>query len=310
MRYHVLLILIILLVLHCTPGVVPKTSKIEVLYLGSVYDDIHLENPVCASHSDLPGVRVAHTLTEPPFLEYYMYRVGLAELLSALEIDFIITDTVIRNQNFFSIPKNAGYAITNFEGIRFAMFAASSESLTIEDQVQLTLARERSDILWVIDRQQLDTKPALINFYINNRALSDTSISPLAPLIDTTRYRLVKDFTRKVDAVLDRNIHLGGRIDEHLCSRIASNHAVNVILYPENLFVKTLQADSMSLRELFDCINFEMKFKKSKMTEDALSEMRVSSNLMMWGNIETKNEVLFPDASDGQHIYDYYSTEE
>jgi hypothetical protein len=66
----------------------------------------------------------------------------------------------------------------------------------------------------------------------------------------------------------------------------------------------------MSLRELFDCITFEMKFKKTKMTEDALLEIRANSNLMMWGNIKAENEVLFPDATDGQHIFDYYFAEE
>lgn len=310
MRHHALLIIVILLVLHCTSAVVPKISKIEVLYLGSIYSDLYKENPVCASHTDLPGIRVAHTLTEPPFLEHYLYRAGLADVLNSLEIDFVIADSVIRGQDFFGIPRNAGYSVSNFEGIRFAMFAASAESLTIDDQVKLTLARERSDILWVIDPSLLDMEPTLISFYINNRALSDTSMSPFNPQIDTTRQRLVKDFTRKVDEQLNRKVHLGGRVDEHLFTRISSNNAVNLILYPDNLIVEMLDADSASLRELFDCVAFEMKFKKIKMTEDALSEMHTTSNLMMWGNIDAENDILIPDETAGQRIFDYYYTEE
>ena len=305
-----LLIIIILLVLHCTSGVVPKTNKIEVAYLGSIYHDIYTENPVCAGLADIPGIKIAHTMTEPVFLEHYLYRVGLAELLNALEIDFVIADTVIRGQNYFGIPKTAGYAIANLEGIRFAMFAASKESLTIEDQVQLTIVRERSDILWVIDPPLLGLEPTLIDFQINNRVLSDTSMAPFNPRIDTTRRRIIKDFTSKVEQELDRTIHLGGRVDEHLFSSISTNNTVNVILYPENLIVKMLDADSTTLRELLDCITFEMKFKKTKMTEEQLSETRMTSNYLTWGEIKAENDVLLPDESAGQHIYDYYYIKE
>jgi hypothetical protein len=306
----VLLIIIILLVLRCTSGIVPKTSKIRVAYLGSVYKDIYSKNPVCAGLPSLPGIKIAHTMTEPVFLEHFLYRAGLDELLNTLEIDFVITDTVTRGQNFFGIPKAAGYAITNLEGIRFAMFAASNESLTIEDQVQLTLVRERSDILWVIDPSLLDLEPTLISFQINNRMLSDTSMAPLNPIIDTTRRRMIQDFTSKVDQELGRKIHLGGPLDEHLFSSISSKNAVNVILYPENLILKILDADSTNLRELFDCIAFETKFRRARMTDEEISETRASNNLMTWGEIKAENDVLLPDESTGQRIYDYYYIKE
>ncbi|MGB7055627.1 MAG: hypothetical protein WBE28_09945, partial [bacterium] len=237
MRYHVLLIVLIVISLHCTSGVVPKTNRIDVAYIGSIYEDINQESPISAGLADFQGIKIAHTMTEPAFMEHYLYRAGLSELLNKLEIDFVIGDTVARNQKFYGIQRSTGYAITNFEGIRFAMFSTSKESLTIDDQVQLTLVRERSDILWVIDRTVLDIEPTLITFYINNRVLSDTSMLPIKAEIDTARQRLVKDFINKAEDGLNKKIYLGGRVDEHLFSTIAEKQAVNIVIYPEDLIV-------------------------------------------------------------------------
>jgi hypothetical protein len=86
--------------------VVPKTNRIDIAYIGSIYEDINQENPVSAGLADFPGIMIAHTMTEPAFLEHYLYRAGLAQLLNELEIDFVIGDTVVRNQKFFGIPKS------------------------------------------------------------------------------------------------------------------------------------------------------------------------------------------------------------
>jgi hypothetical protein len=306
----VLLITLILISLHCTSGVVPKTNRIDIAYIGSIYEDINQENPVSAGLADFPGIKIAHTMTEPAFLEHYLYRAGLAQLLNELEIDFVIGDTVVRNQKFFGIPKSMGYAIINFEGIRFTMFSTSKDSLTIDDQVQLTLVRERSDILWVIDQTALNAEPTLIIFYINNRALSDTSMSPIKAEIDTSRHRLIKDFRSKVEQGLNRKIFLAGRVDEHLFSNISERHAVNIIVYPEDLFIKMLERDSTTLRELIDCIAFKMKFKKTEMNEDEISEFCAASGFLRWGNVKEENYVLLPDEIDGRYIYDFYYTKE
>ena len=305
-----LLIILILLSLHCTSGVVPKTNRIDVAYIGSIYEDINQENPISAGLVDFQGIKIAHTMTEPTFMEHYLYRSGLAQLLNELEIDFVIADTVVRNQKFFSIPRTTGYAITNFEGIRFAMFSTSKESLTIEDQVQLTLVRERSDILWVIDQTQLNMEPTLVRFNIDKRALTDKSMSPIKAKIDTARQRLVKDFTNKAEDGLNKKIYLGGRVDEHLFSTIAEKQAVNIVIYPEDLIIEMFEGYSTTLRELMDLIAFEMEFKKMEMSGADVSEFCATNGFLRWGNVKEKNDVLLPDEIDGRYIYDFYYTKE
>lgn len=305
-----LLIVLIVISLHCTSGVVPKTNRIDVAYIGSIYEDINQESPISAGLADFQGIKIAHTMTEPAFMEHYLYRAGLSELLNKLEIDFVIGDTVARNQKFYGIQRSTGYAITNFEGIRFAMFSTSKESLTIDDQVQLTLVRERSDILWVIDRTVLDIEPTLITFYINNRVLSDTSMLPIKAEIDTARQRLVKDFINKAEDGLNKKIYLGGRVDEHLFSTIAEKQAVNIVIYPEDLIVEMFEGDSTTLRELMGLIAFEMEFKKMEMSDAEVSEFCAAKGFLRWGNVKEENDVLLPDEIDGRSIYDFYYIKE
>jgi hypothetical protein len=302
--------MLILIFLHCTAGVAPKTNRIDIAYIGSIYDDIYRDNPVSAGLVDLPVVKIGHTVTEPAFMEYYLYRAGLTQLLNELEIDFVIADTIVRNQKFFSIPRTAGYAITNFEGIRFAMFSTSNESLTIEDQIQLTLVRERSDILWAIDPTMLNMEPTLVRFYIDNRMLTDKSMSPIKAKIDTARQRLVKNFTRKAEDGLNRKIYLGGRVDEHLFSTIAERQAINTVIYPKDLIAKMVEGDSTTLRELMDLIAFDMKFKKTEMSAAEISEICTASGYIQWGNIREENFVLVPDKANGTHIFDFYYEKE
>jgi hypothetical protein len=135
-------------------------------------------------------------------------------------------------------------------------------------------------------------------------------MSPIKAEIDTSRHRLIKDFRSKVEQGLDRKIFLAGRVDEHLFSNISERHAVNIIVYPEDLFIKMLERDSTNLRELIDCIAFEMKFKKTEMNEDEISEFCAANGFLRWGNVKEENDVLLPDEIDGRYIYDFYYTKE
>jgi len=303
-----LLLAFALLMIGCAKGVVPRVGKIEVLYIGSIYQDIYRDNPISSCIADSPVIKVAHTMTEPVFMEYYLYRIGLSELLSELDIDYVIGDTSVQNQDFFSIPISMGYAITNFGGIRFAV-VSSEDSLTIEDRVQFTLVKERSDIIWVIDSKALNRQPSMIDFYIRDRVLSDTTLSPVKAETDTTRRRKITAFRNQIEDNLSRKFYIGGRVDDHLFSRIAERQGINAVVYPEGLFAKIVEADSLTLRELMECIAFEKKFRITEMDRAEISAINQTKGLLQWGNIQDENTVLLHDEK-GQYLFDFYSKKE
>lgn len=306
MKFRLLLVLLIALSLFCTTGVVKKVDKIDIIYLGSIYQDIYREGPVSTGISHLPGIRLGHTLTEPVFMEYFMYKMGLYQLLNDLELDFVITDSAVYNQHYFPIPKSMGFALENYGNIRLAIMSKDKDSLSINEQIQFSLVQERSDVLWVIDQDLLAQDPSLIALYIDQRSLSDTSMSSIPTVPDTTRLRKVVQFREKIDQILNKEIRIAGRIDEHLFASIAQQEDLNVIVYPERLFTGTIQADSLSLRELMQTIQFQMKFNKAEMSDDEISDICASHGYTIWGNIEKANSVLLPDEIDGQYIFDYY----
>jgi hypothetical protein len=304
-----LLLIFILLVLHCTSGMAPSVKKIEVIYLGSIYEDIYKQNPISAGVAELPGIKITHTRTEPVFMEYYLYRVGLHELLKDLAIDYVIGDTLVQDKDLFGIHSSMGYAIRNYGGIRFAV-VSSEDSLTIKDQVQLTLIKERSDIIWIVDPKAQNLQPSVIDFYISDRALSDTSMAPIKATPDTARGRMITKFRNRLEDGLNSKYYMGGRVADRFLSSIAKQHGVNMIIYPENLFATKAEADSMTLRELMECVAFEMKFNKTEMDKDEITETCQKKGLLQWGTMTKENMVLLPDDTAGKHIFDYYYTKE
>jgi hypothetical protein len=279
--------------------VVVKVDKIETVYIGSIYQDIYREIPSSTYFGDRSELKIGHTLTEPVFMEYFLQRNGLHELLSDLEFDFIITDTAVHGQEYFNIPKSMGYAIKNYQGIRFAIVCKDKDTLTIEDEVELSLIRERSDVLWVIDTKLLDLDPTAITFYINKRALSDTGMLPIKENIDTARIS-------KIEKELSRKVHVAGRLDDHLFSTVAKTEGVDMIIYPESLFQRIIEADTMSLLELMHNVAFEMRFKKTEMNDEDILEVCMEKGYTKWGSVKESNIVLVVDETEGRHIFDYY----
>ncbi|MCK4941009.1 hypothetical protein KAS45_02860 [candidate division WOR-3 bacterium] len=310
MKFRLLLVSLIAFSLFCTKGVVTKVNKIEVIYLGSLYQDIYREEPVSAGISHLPGIKLGHTLTEPVFMEYFMHKIGLYQLLNDLELDFVITDSAVYNQHYFPIPKSMGFALENFGDIRLAILSKDKDSLNINEQVQFSLVKERSDVLWVIDRDLLSLDPSVITFYITHRSLSDTSLSPIQSITDTARTRKVAQFREKMDQLLNKKISTAGRVDEHLFSVLAQKEELDVIIYPDRLFVETVQTDSVSLRELMHSVAFEMRFKKVEMSDDEILDVCAINSYNKWGSMEKTNSVLLPDKIEGQHIFDFYYEKE
>lgn len=286
--------------------VVVKVDKIETVYIGSIYQDIYREIPSSASFGGRSELKIGHTLTEPVFMEYFLQRHGLHELLNDLEFDFVITDTAVYGQEYFNIPKSMGYGIKNYQGIRFAVVSKYKDTLTIEDEVELSLIRERSDVLWVIDTKLFDLDPTAITFYINKRALTDTRMSPIKGKIDTVRISKIEKFKDKIEDELSRKVHVAGRLDDHLFSTVAEREGVDMIIYPENLFQRIIEADTMSLFELMHNVAFEMRFKKTEMNDEDILEVCMDKGYAKWGSVKESNIVLIVDETEGRHIFDYY----
>lgn len=298
--------IVVLALLSCTTGVAPKGNRIDVVYVGSIQDDIYRENPICAGVAGLDGIKLGHTLTTPVFMEYFLQRMGLSELMDDLGLDFVIGDTIVQGHGYFGLSKSMGYGLKNIEGIRFALISGIKDSLTMDDQVRLTLLKERSDILWMIDKSLLRLPPALIRFHIRDRALSDTSMVKLTAIGDTTRIRKIRDFTRKIEQELNKKINIMGRLDDHIFSVIAHRETLGVIIYPDNMFARILEGDSMSLRALMENIAFETRFTKTTMDSVEISQLCKARGYSTWGAVKKTNAVLVPDAAKGRHIFDYY----
>lgn len=292
--------------LSCIPGVAPRVGRIEAVYIGSILEDIRRDKPISAGVTDLEGIKIVHTITEPVFMEYFLQRMGLHELLSDLDIDFVIGDTVVYSDKYFSIQKSMGYAIKNIRGLRFAMVCNAEDSLTVQDQISISLLKERSDILWVIDKDLLAMSPAVIKFHVDGRALSDTSISTIKVKDDANLMRKIRDFRARIEKELNSEILLGEPIDDHVFSTIVEKEKVDVIIYPQDLFTQTGDKVSMTLRALMESIAFETKFRKTEMEPEEISEICTNAGYLKWGNLKETNIVLVPDAKSGEHIFDYY----
>jgi hypothetical protein len=243
-------------------------------------------------------------------MEYFMHKMGLYQLLNDLELDFVITDSAVYRQHYFPIPKSMGFALENYGDIRLAIMSKGKDSLSINEQIQFSLVKERSDVLWVIDRDLLSLDPSIIALYIDHRSLSDTSMSPIPAIPDTARTRKVAQFREKIDLVLDTKISIAGHVDEHVFSVIAQKEGLNVIVYPDRLFTGTIQADSMTLRELMHNVAFDMKFNKVEMSEDEIRDVCAMNGYTKWGSTEKTNSVLLPDEIEGRYIFDYYYEKE
>ncbi len=306
MRFLLLTTIVFLLLVSCTAGVAPKGNRIEVVYVGSILEDIYRDNPVSASVSELNGIKVGHTLTRPVFMEYFLQRMGLSDLMADLGLDFVIGDTIVQGLGYFGLSRSMGYGIKNIEGIRFALVSAIKDSLTLDDQIRLTLLKERSDILWVIDKSLIELSPTLIRFHVRNRSLSDTSMMKLTAKIDTVNVRKITNFRMTIDKELNKMIAIMGRIDDHVFSLIAQRETLDVIIYPAELFTGTFEEDSVSLRNLMENVAFETKFTKTTMDSTSIMQMCAKHGYTAWGRLKKTNAVLVPDVVAGRHIFDYY----
>ncbi|MBE0433771.1 hypothetical protein IBX73_09965 [candidate division WOR-3 bacterium] len=306
MKLLLVLATALLISLSCMAGVAPRVKSIDVVYIGSLWDDLQRDLPLSAGVTDTSSIRVAHTLTTPSFLEHFLQRMGLHDLLDELGFDFVIGDTLVHDRQFFPISRSMGYAIKNYREIRFAMVCSPGDSLTVQDQTRLTLLKERSDILWVIDKSMLAHAPSLIRFHVSQRALSDTSISKIKAKTDTARVRKIQNFKVKVEGQLNRKIPVMGRVDDHVFSMIAEREMVDAIIYPSGIFRKVIEADSLTLGTLLQTVAFETRFSKTEMSSDEIARLCAAHGYRRWGSTKKLTRVLLPDTVAGKSIFDYY----
>jgi len=310
MKNYAFLLLAIVLLMNCPKKYAPKVKKIEATYLSSLYEDIYREKPILAGIKDLPGIKIGHLKTDIPLIARLLGSTGFCRLLNKTGIDFVIGDpSLFRSENidYFIIPQSMGYAIKNYEGIRFAILCQIKDTLTISDKTKVSLVKERSDILWVIDNDFLKTPPTKIDFFVKDRGLSDTSITAIQIEPDTTLLIELQSFRRKFDRLLARKISLDGKkLDDYIFSRLGSKENVNVILYPKNLFRSILEQDSITLQETMENIAYELKFGKAiNMSKEEVSASAESNGYQIWGKLEQLNQVLQPD-EDGTYLFDLY----
>ncbi len=310
MKYVSFVLLAIALFTNCPKKHAPRVKKIETTYLSSLYEDIYKENPILAGIKDLPGIKIGHLKTDTPLTAILLGKSGFYQLLNETGIDFVIGDPLLfraDNINYFLIPLSMGYAITNYEGIRFAIFCKDKDSLMISDETKVTLVKERSDILWMIDNAFLKAPPMKINFFVRDRGLSDTSVTTIQVRPDTILLKKLRSFRAKFDKLLARTIPLDGKkLDEYILSGLGSKENVNVILYPEDLFRGIVEKDSITLGEILKSVAYELKFRKiANMPKEEVSAFAERNGYHIWGKLKSQNQTLLPD-EEGMYLFDLY----
>lgn len=309
MRTRFFLLLIIPLLVNCPKKYKPDIESIEVLYIASLHEDIYRDLPILSGIKGLPGLKVGHLRTEPAFLGMILGRLGFYELLNSTGIDFVIADSVsywIDNISYFLIPRKMGYAIKNLEGIRFAILRKHKDMLTIDDEIQIALVKQRSDVLWIVDNRLLDIEPVKINFFIKDRGLSDTTIAEFGIKPDSIIFRKIKNFTNLLDQALNKKTYLQAKtLKEYILSTIAQNQGVDLILYPEELFIEDYSGDSVSLQDILNSIVGEMKFTKKTLDKMQIENLIIDKKYQVWGEVKDKTNLVLPDTN-GYYIFDMF----
>ena len=309
------LVLVLPLLLNCPKQIVPRVAKIEVDYLSSLYEDLYKEKPLLTRVGQLEGIKIGHLITDPPFMEKILGRLGFYQLLDEFALDFIIVDSPVYGMNFFPIQKSMGYGINNYKNIRFAIVSKDKDSLTIDDEIKMSLIRQRSDVMWVLDKTVLDLGPTKIDFLIKNWEFSDTSMVPIDGALDTVLLNKLYQFRQLVDEYLNKRVYLENKtLDEYILSTIALREDVNVILYPEGLFCYGIEDDSISIRNILIDVSCELKLKKAVMTKTKLLDYNEEKGYRMWGQIIKNNSVMLPvedtvsveDADIGNYVFDLF----
>lgn len=298
------LIFICLLFFNCPKRASVKTSKIGVIYLSSLLEDIKKPEPYLCSIADTMAIKIGYVNFETPFMPQLFQRLGFYKFLSEIPLDFLITNYPVYGYNFLPIPLDLGYGIKNIEGIRFGICSQFYDSLSISDQVKLATLRERSDVLWIVDKKLLSLPALQIDFIIRNRVLQDTMIKNIKTVKDTIRQKHLNNFTQSLNQLLDTKIDLNQKkIAEYIFSRIKQKKNIEIMLYPEGLIKDSAVKDSMTIGQFLNNVACDTKFKTQELSEDEIKKKIRENGYQYRGTITSKNIALVPD-SEGEFLFD------
>jgi hypothetical protein len=296
--------------IHCPKQHKPNVERIKVTYLGSLYDDIRTEKPLLAGIKDVEGITLGHVRTQPPYLAVLLGEFGFFDLLNETGIDYIIADpqlVYLDNVKYFIIPYDLGYVISNFEGIRFAIVSKGKDSLSIQDQIQVGIVDQRSDIKWIIEPAFLLSQPMAYYFHVQNRGLADTSATSFQTTIDTLLANRLHECAHNVQKVLEQTISLDVlTLRDFIMNTLARNEGVDIVLFPPDLFKAEPDTNIMSIKEFLSAVACEQQFQKSDMTRDQVIALQEEKGLMLWGTLCDTNSVLYP-VMQGKFLFDLLS---
>jgi hypothetical protein len=296
-----------LLLLNCPKRYAPKVDRIEVYYLGSLYEDIYREPPFLSGAPAMEGIVIGYLDIEPPILRHILGSLGFFTLLDEFAIDYVMSDTLIYNVHYLSIVPTLGYGIKNYEGIRFAVVRTGSDSLTISDQLQLTLIEQRSDILWLVDDDFFSTTPRRIDFYVENRQLADTSSALLEVSPDSVLMENVAAFRNRLDTLFNTAYILAGKdFIEFVLETVAQQEGVHAIVYPPDIVRVQSHPDTVTLSETVNSLDWTVRLHKvTDMTKKDVLQFIDENGYALWGQLQTTNTCLIPDVQ-GKNLFDLF----
>ncbi len=307
MRYLLCVLLIIPLFLHCPKKYAPRVDTIKVNYLGSLYEDMYREPPLLSATPAMEGIIIGYFEAEPPILGHVLGKLGFFELLDEFPIDYVMSDTIVYDVHYLSIPRTLGYGIKNYGGIRFAVVRKGTDSLTINDQVQLSLIKQRSDILWFVDDDFINSAPRRIDFYVENRELADTSSTRLEVVPDSVLMEKVVAFRNRLDTLLSTTFILAGKsFSEFVLATIAEREGVNAIAYPPEIVTVQPRSDTVTFAEAMNCIDWSVRMHRViDMAKKDVMQLVNDNGYALWGDIQETNTCLVPDIH-GENLIDLF----
>ncbi len=310
MKLRYLPLLIIFVLLYCPGKYKPSVKKIDAVYLSSLYEDLFRDEPFMAGSRLDTGFVVGHLIPPYPVMTTVLGKLGFFEMLGSTGIDFVISDSALfhaQGYDYYIIPVSSGYAIMNYQGVRFAIFASDQETLDIDTEVQRAIAQQRSDILWMIDRNFLNTPPRHLQFFIENRGLADTSSKAISFVPDPDIIKRLSDFREVVERTLAVKIALQGKtLEDFLLHQVTETANANLLLYPASLFRNSPVADTVTLADMIENIAFEMRFKKTaRIAKSDVQDLAQSHEYLIWGTVQDTNTVLLPEPQ-GEFLFRYY----
>ncbi len=292
------------LFLHCPKRVSVKTSRIEAIYLSSLLDDVQRPEPYLSSIAATKAIKIGYLNFETPFMSEIFKRLGFYELLAEIPLDFLITNYPVYGYSFLSIPLDFGYGIKNHEGIRFAICSKYRDSLSISDQVKLATIRERSDVLWIMDRKMLLSPALQIDFIIKDRTLQDTIIKKISTVEDTALRAKILRFNQSLEKILTPKINLAGKtIIDYIFEKVRQKCSANVFVYTTDFIKDNSVKDSVSIGEFLAMVDCHMKFRVVELTKSALNKMIKENGYLYRGDIAKTNVALVPDR-EGDFLFD------